>query len=116
MIADGKDIKMILAGLQNFMNARGHESLYPAVLRGVVRILESSDVGEATVTVASTADYKKHKVAIEAVLKEFQSEEEPKVILDDTIVGGYIAESSHQRLDASFKSQLVTLYRSLTNY
>jgi len=110
----GHDPSKVLAGLKNTLAKKGHDRLYAAILRGVARVLEAGSAESVVVTTVSEADYKAHKDAITAALKTLDADTEPKVQIDETIVGGFVAEANNKRIDASYKSKLVTLYRSLT--
>jgi len=114
MIHSGKDTDVILSGLKKTLEARGHDRLYASVLSGVVRVLEAGSADSVTATVASEADYKTHTTAIKNALLELGTSDVPAVQIDETIVGGFVAEANDRRIDASYKSKLVTLYRSLT--
>lgn len=113
MIQNDSNIEATLSGLQKTMKERGHEKLYATVLHGVLRVLSGDRSSVETVVVATEADFAKYKTAIEAALPTFTTE--PKVITDPSIIGGYIAHQHGTRVDASYKTKLVALYRSLTN-
>ncbi len=110
----GKDTAEVLKGLQQTLESKGHNRLYGAILRGVLRVLEARGTSVATVTVVNEASYEKQKDAITAALNELGVVGNPEVITDATIIGGFIAEGENKRLDKSYKSRLVSLYRNLT--
>ena len=113
-LRSGTNPEKVLTGLQNTLKKKGHEKLYGVILRGVARVLEAGSAEDVMVTVASDTDYKKHKDAIAQALKELDADAEPAVQVDKTIVGGFLAEANNKRIDQSYKSKLVTLYRNLT--
>lgn len=114
IVHEGKDPAVVLAELQKVLARRGHSRLYASILHGVARVLEARGTKGATVVVSDEATYQKFKDAIEATLRDFGAKQSPEVIVDETIVGGYIVEAENQQLDKSYKSKLVSLYRNLT--
>ena len=110
----GSDPERILRGLKTALQKRGHDRLYAAILRGVVRVLESDSTETTVVTVVDQAAFEKQKNVIMDTLASLGTNDQPKVVQDSTIVGGFIAEAANKRLDKSYKAKLVSLYRSLT--
>lgn len=110
----GTDPDVVLSGLKKTLERKGHTRLYAPVLRRVVRVLEAGSRESISVTVARAGDYEVHKAAIQAALQKLGVNDEPSIQTDSTIVGGFVAEANSTRIDASYKSKLVTLYRSLT--
>lgn len=113
MINAGSDPVKVIAGLKVTLATRGHERLLSAVLMGVARVLETRSTGIATVTVAKSTDTTAHKKAIAEALSTLGANDS-EMVEDDTLIGGFIAEHNHTRIDNSYKSRLVNLYRSLT--
>lgn len=113
-IQNGDEPADIFSGLKKTLKKHGHERLYASILSGVARVLESSSTDTTVITVANTEAYTKQKNAIEKALKDLNTTTEPKVVFDEKIVGGFVAEANNMRLDKSYKTKLVTLYRSLT--
>lgn len=113
LLNDGKEVDGVMKNLKRVLHDRGHEKLYPRVLRGLQRATErklQSDL--PVVLVAREKDLEKLKSEIEAHLKEFDATKyEPET--DTTLIGGYVIEHNHKIIDNSYKSRLVTLYRSL---
>ena len=110
----GDDPVMVIEGLKKTLANRGHDRLFGSVLNGVARVLQSASTDTTTITVVNEEAYDAQKAAIDTALSDLKAEENHKVVLDKTIVGGFIAETNNIRLDKSYKSKLVTLYRSLT--
>lgn len=113
LLKEGTDAKSIFAGLQDTLAKRGHQQLYPSILKTVQRILEAQTLATATVAVASEADVKKFKTAIADSLSALNASSSETVI-DQTLVGGFIVEANNTRIDNSYKKQLINMYRSLT--
>lgn len=114
-LASGMSAEDTIEGLKKTLNRRGHDRLLPVILRGVVRVLESDNTDVVIAKVASESAVKTYAKTIKASLEQLNASSEPKIEIDKTLIGGYIAEANYKRLDASYKSKLVTLYRSLTN-
>lgn len=99
-----------LKGLRTSLKAHQHERLLPAILRGTLKVLESSNRSQtATVTVASASAAKE---AIANALKDIDAPNDASVIVDPTIIGGVVAKYKNMVVDRSYKSKLVELYRS----
>lgn len=109
-----KESTNVLEGLKKTLARKGHNRLYAPVLRGVLRVLESRGTEHSRVVVASHESYTKQKNAIESALRALGAEGSHEVIVDETIVGGFIAEANNTQLDKSYKTKLVSLYRNLT--
>lgn len=91
-----------------YMKKKGHTTL----LSQVVRILERMPKKEGGVlTVARKADAKKFHPHIEQVGGQSDS---VRVVVDPSIVGGYIAQKGPTLLDASYRRALVQLYQNVT--
>lgn len=114
-LKQGTNPEEILTGLKRMLVKRGHERLYAAILRGVVRVLEAGGASAVTVTVASRNWYDTNRTSIAQTLSTLGADTEATILTDETIIGGYIAEARAQRVDHSHKSRLVQLYRSLTS-
>lgn len=88
------DTKKVLA----YMRARGHLSLLPKVVKQLEREPQKGD----TVVVAHEKDVSKMK-------RKFS---DAHIVVDEKIVGGYIARSGTMVTDASYRHALVTLYHN----
>lgn len=114
MLHDGQEPSTVLEGLKRTLKQKGHERLYASVLRGVERVLEAHGAETSRVVVASNQAYEKQKTAILSALQSLSSVNTHKVVVDETIIGGFIAEANDKQMDASYKTKLVSLYRNLT--
>lgn len=115
MIKEGNEPDKVISGLAALLKAKGHESLFGSVLRGVLRVLEAeSDRNGAVVAVANKADAQKQVDAIKAALKGMGAVDDYTVTEDNTLIGGFIAEVNNSRHDASYKTALIKLYRQIT--
>lgn len=112
LILDGTDPQVILKGLHESMEKKGHARLYVAVLRGVVRILESKDNATAIVTVASEADVEKFASEINEMRAMLGTEGVHSIVVDQTLIGGVVAKYNNTIIDRSYKNALTNLYRA----
>lgn len=110
---DNTDPEVILAGFKATLKKRGHERLYVPVLRSVLRILAAKRP-TTVVTVAKESDSTVFANAIATILQELGATESSAAQVDETLIGGFVVEHDHKRVDNSYKAKLVRLYRSLT--
>lgn len=116
LLLRGKDVTDVLANLKKVLKAKGHESIYPQILSGLVLELERKAQGTAPViTVAKEGDEKKLAAFIKASLVQLKGDiSDASIEVDPTLIGGYIAEHDGKSINRSYKQKLVTLYRSIT--
>lgn len=113
-IEAGDDPKDVVRGLRLSMEARHHERLFDVVLRNVLKVLERQ-APTTSVRVANEKHYKAAQNTIKTTLKELGTEDTPAIILDESLIGGYIAEHDGTYVDKSYKYALTNLYRRITN-
>lgn len=114
LLTGGKDVEMVLSGLRRTLRAHGHSALLPGILRAALREIEESKEGTLPrVTVAKTGTEQSFKTKIAEALAELRAGDEFITHVDETIVGGFIAEHNHTIIDRSYKSALVSLYRNI---
>lgn len=114
LLTTGPEPEAVIAGLRATLQKRGHQALLPSILAGVVRTLEASPQSEATLTIARESDREKYAQKLQATLDSLEVTEAPHTRIDSTIIGGFVLEADHQRVDHSFKHRLVQLYRNIT--
>jgi len=115
MIHEGADSAVVLDGLRSTLAARGHDQLYGDILRTVLRKIEAEKAQNPTVYVAKAADMETHASAIADALKTLGvADSDAVTTVDATLVGGFVAEAANTRIDQSYKTKLVSLYRSIT--
>jgi F0F1-type ATP synthase delta subunit len=115
-INDGMSINDTLVGLKRTLERKHHEKLYASVLLEVVRTLESKQGGNhAVVTVAKASDATALKVAIAEALQELGAATETVVteVVDETLIGGFVATYDYNEYDRSYKKALKSLYESI---
>jgi F0F1-type ATP synthase delta subunit len=113
LIGEGKKEADLLSSLFAVLTKKGHERLYPKILRTLLTRLERDAVRtSAQVTLARDEDASRFKKEIHEALLRLDTKDST-VKIDPTIIGGYIAEAKEKRIDASYKKSLLALYRSL---
>lgn len=115
LLAPDADADKVLSGFKNTLLERGHSALYGPVLRKVLRQLSAARPS-TVLTISSETARQDLADAITTALAELDApkDTEPAVVVDETIVGGFIAEHGSKRQDHSYKSKLVSLYRNIT--
>ena len=110
----GLDFDRVFANLKKLLSQKGHERLYGAILRTTTKLLEQRDKSKAPhVTVAKASVAKGSRVA--EILKNLQAENlTPKVVVDETLIGGQVVRFAGVEVDESYKSALLKLYRNIT--
>lgn len=91
-----------------YMKKKGHTSLLPQVMRIVERMPKKEG---GILTVARKGDVKKFQSRIEQV---GGNKNDTHVVVDPSLVGGYIAQKGATLLDASYRRALVQLYQNVT--
>lgn len=118
LIAEGADSTLLLKNLQTIMSARGHHSLYPKVLRALGRqFMVTSQRNQSTVIIASETDRKRWQSEVESALERLTHGESKPAIeyrIDPNCVGGYVVEVNGRRVDATYRTKLISLYHALT--
>jgi F0F1-type ATP synthase delta subunit len=105
--------KPFVEKLLKYMKAKGHLSLLSQVVKLSSR---TSKKGRATVTVAKKHDAEKYKSSITAALKSLSADGHHVVVEDEQMVGGFTVRAKGKLIDNSFRSALVSLYRSIARF
>ena len=116
LLLRGKDVAVVLTNLEKTLHDKGHTSIHVAILRAVMAQLErTSKTTTSTITVAKEADTLTLARAIESALEKIGgTKKDATVVIDQTLIGGFIATHNSKSIDASYKQKLVTLYRNIT--
>ncbi len=112
----GMAVDAALTGLTSALKKKRHEKLLGGVLFEVVRQLETKRSGKAVVvSVAQTTDLAVLKAHIGAALEELGAPKGTPVteVVDETLVGGFVATYDYKEHDASYKRSLKNLYESI---
>jgi len=113
-IKDGVAIETIVTGLDRVLALRGHQQLSGAIWQSVLRVIEAEKAAGSTVYVISLAAYQSLKTQITKVLHAINAPDDVTVVVDQTLIGGFVVEGNSNRVDLSYKKQLVDLYRKIT--
>ena len=114
LILKGDAIDVVLMNLARVLKQKGHESIHSAILEGVHKQLTVSTGSVTSVTVRTHADVHTYADAISKNFALLGTVTTPAVREDATLIGGYIVEHDHTRIDRSHKTKLVNLYRNIT--
>lgn len=96
------------------LKRKGHLKLLPRIVRELGRIQIRHDrVHGARVRLARAEDKEQLREIINKKLAELNVNEEPQMVEDDTVIGGYVIETGSKMVDGSYKSALMKLYRSV---
>ena len=114
LIRNGSDIDVVLKNLLTVLKEKGHQSIHVAILEGVYKELTAFTGTSTVLILRKSSDATSYAKAIADDFAHLGTTEKPTIKEDDTLIGGYIVEHDHKRIDKSHKSQLVTLYRNIT--
>jgi F0F1-type ATP synthase delta subunit len=109
-VQGGMPAEKAVDSLKTLLERAGAVRLLPRILTSYQRLISRESVSEATLTVAkqSDADLLLSKESHVALTK-------PKVIIDETLIGGHIYRVGGKRIDASHKGALLNLYHKITS-
>ena len=106
LLKEGGDLAVVLKNLRAVMDKRGHSKMYPLLLRALLRVYPTiAGREEATLVIAKESDQALYKGEIK---------KDGKIVIDPSIVGGYILTRDFVRQDHSYKSKLLTWYQKAT--
>ena len=115
VLESGVKPDQVISNLTTALKAKGHQSLLPAVLREVLRRIESKTSTQVPlVYIAKEGQEKEYQPEIIASLKKLGCEQKPTYVVDETIIGGFIIIFNNKAIDNSYKSQLQTIYKNVT--
>lgn len=107
--------EQMLAGLRTVLTRNGHSSLYTAVLKELVVSLKKDEADTvATIIVAHHDDVQKYADSIAEFVREAHAQS-TAVVIDETIVGGFIAKTKTKKYNQSYAESLATIYRSIVS-
>ncbi len=113
---EGKTDAEIATGLARVLGARGHERLIPRIERALTSLQARNEKKQArTLRIGKAEDINVHAQAIaEAAALLGEDVQNYETIVDERIVGGFILASGTTMVDASYRTALVSLYRTIT--
>jgi F0F1-type ATP synthase delta subunit len=111
-VEKGIDPKKALAALYEKVIREGRGALLPRIARAFARIAQQSD--NRTRTTVTIADPAHEALARREVTHTHGDAKDIRVVIDPTLIGGWRLESGEQLTDASYKKQLLNIYRTVT--
>jgi F0F1-type ATP synthase delta subunit len=117
MIKKGMEPKKAVHALHEILVARGREVLFPRIAKAFERIAaRESNRHDVTLHIAESKDEHHAKAAAKKVMTHmnFGEKEISKVVIDETLIGGWKIESGEQLIDASYKKHLLSIYSAVT--
>jgi F0F1-type ATP synthase delta subunit len=114
LISTGTPVEEVLANLPKVLALHGHTRMHESVLRHVMLTLEQQHEDSVpVVTVASEAGETAQKAEIKAALAELGvASASHRTVVDDTIIGGFVATYNHKSIDESYRTQLQAIYQA----
>ncbi len=116
-IASGASVDAALSGLVQVLKRRHHTKLLPTVLRIVLRTLEAdAGLDRATIRFAREADRTALESEIARALASLGATTGVTTVevVDETLIGGFVAQYAYREHDQSYKRALTNLYESIT--
>lgn len=112
----GMSVDAALSGLKNALAKKQHSKLLGGVLLEVLRTLEAKRGGNvAVVAVAHANDVTDLQARIKEALAALGTTPTTEIaeVVDETLVGGFVATFDYKEHDASYKKVLTKLYESI---
>jgi F0F1-type ATP synthase delta subunit len=116
LLKDGMSVETALSGLRTALTKKKHDKLFAPVLLEVLRVLEAEKgTMQAVIAVSSEKEAVALTSRIEEALKTLgtQTNTPVKQVIDETLVGGFIATFDYKEYDQSYKKALKSLYESI---
>jgi F0F1-type ATP synthase delta subunit len=109
-----KDEKDTLPRLKQYLEKKGLMKLYPRILRGLMeKIRRNETSGVPKVILARENDGAAYKNEIHGALQKMGMQNYD-VVVDDSIIGGFIVKGKTLQVDGSYKRTLLEAYHRLT--
>lgn len=104
----------LLGELDRVLTKRGHQKLRKQILSALlVEFAAKKRRHESVVSVAKTEHATEYADNINAVCKELNISEKPEVVVDESLIGGFVVHTNNYLLDKSYKRTLIELYRNI---
>jgi len=116
VIEAGTDVQKALENLYRTLERRGHQKLKRAILTNLIRYTEeATKKNTPSLILARSGDAEKLKKEITAALGELSAEGEPLIEVRDAQIGGFTLTHKGKRIDRSYKTALLQLYKNITS-
>ncbi len=114
LIAQGKEVDVVLHNVKALLVQKGLLKLYPRVLRGLSEKVSRKNKTESTVlVVARDIDVERHKKEIGVALSHIGGSERYTTLIDPTVIGGFMVTGRGRRIDHTHKSTLLHVYQKV---
>ena len=109
------DTHAVLDSLRAHLTAKGRMALYPSILRGLIKkVAYAEEHAKVRVITARDTDFETLRESITHHLTALDVSIADTVrIVDDTLIGGFVINMTHARIDRSYKHILLQAYRRL---
>lgn len=110
-----EEVTAVLTRFQTLLEERGHTNLLKTILRELEKIeRRRSTSTETLVRVAKEEDATRFSENITRDIHTLGGEDvRTRIVIDETLIGGYEVRAKGQRIDRSHKRSLLTLYNNL---
>jgi F0F1-type ATP synthase delta subunit len=98
----------VVKQVMQFLKTKGAIALLPRVIGALSRLDEKNSAGEVVVV----ANDEGKAEALTAATSIGIDTATAKVVIDNTLIGGYIVSKKGTQIDASYKTALLSVYRS----
>jgi F0F1-type ATP synthase delta subunit len=112
-ILTGTPVETALANTKVVLEKKGHQKLWGVVLKGLVRELEYA-LALSTPKIFLAKDDAQALEKAKAAAKAISGSDESEVVIDESLIGGYIARTKDIQVDSSYKRALLDVYRKVT--
>lgn len=117
MIERGATPKRAVEALHESLVARGREALMPRIAKAFARLAARDK--ERSGLILSVAREKDERKALEEakealVQMHTPNQDDIKVVVDESLIGGWRLEGSEHLVDASWKKHLISIYNRAT--
>ncbi len=104
----------VFASLQSLLKKKGHEKLYPHILKDLLKKFEKNAKQTSTkVFVGREKDAQSLESSILKAVATLSTDTNFTTQVDPTLIGGFKVVGQDKVIDQSYKKQLLAVYRSL---
>ena len=110
---DASHIETRVDAFIKHVTREGKQALLPSIVRAYERRVHEATRRAPTIHVAKKDDVPR---ALAAYEKTFDTQEMPAVFVDESLIGGWSMQKGSRRIDHTYKTALLLLYRSMRNH
>lgn len=110
-----EELTVLVDRVMALLTKKGYRALLPAIVRELEKLMITrGSTDECSIRVARESDVDTCSAAILADVQALNASTLPsKIIIDDTVIGGYEVRAKGVRFDRTYKRSLLTLYTNL---